>query len=135
MVSIAKTFEFAASHRLFREEWTEEKNQQVFGKCYGQHGHNYRLEVVVSGPISQDTGMVIDASLISSIVQEKVYLDVDHKDLNTDVAWLKGQITTVENFIEAIWGRLEQPFKQQGVQLQKLILWETGRIYAIRDAN
>ena len=133
---LCKTFEFAAAHRLYRAEWSLEKNLQVFGKCASPngHGHNYRLEVRVSGDCDPTTGMVLDAALLESLVEEHVLRDIDHKNIDRDVEWLAGQISTVENIIEAIWKRLEQPLRDHNanMELQELVLWETGRIYALR---
>lgn len=135
MLSISKTFEFAASHRLYNPEWSDEKNVKLFCKCFGQHGHNYKLEVTVTGEIHEFTGYIIDASLLDSIVRENVLNDLDHKDLNTAVPWLQGAIPTVEVLIEAIWSRLSVPLEDSSNnrQLSRLVLWETSRIFATRD--
>ncbi|MCI5064379.1 6-carboxytetrahydropterin synthase [bacterium] len=136
MITIAKTFEFCASHRLFREEWSEEQNHNVYGKCANPngHGHNYRLEVIVGGEIDSVTGMVMDASRLDDIVQQHLFSHVDHRDLNRDVPWLRGKVPTVEVLTEAFWDRLEQPIADagSGAQLQKLILHETSKIFATK---
>ena len=136
MICISKTFEFCASHRLAQPEWSDEKNSAVFGKCANPngHGHNYRLEVTVSGPIQPETQMVMDASVLDSIVQEHVIHDLDHKHLNADVSWLHECIPTVEVILEAIWNRLEEPLQRagNGARLEKLLLHETSRIFATR---
>lgn len=136
MICISKTFEFCASHRLACPEWSNEKNSAVFGKCANPngHGHNYRLEVTVSGPIQPETQMVMDASVLDAIVQERVIQELDHKHLNADVAWLQGHIPTVEVILECIWNELEEPVKLagNGAQLEKLVLHETSRIFATR---
>lgn len=139
MLTIAKTFEFAASHRLVREEWSDEANFAAYGKCANKsgHGHNYKLEVCVGGEINPETGMVIDASKIEFIVKTSILDELDHKHLNFDVSWLKGKVPTSEVLVEAIWERLEPLVKQQApnAQLQKLVLWETSRIYAAKERD
>ena len=138
MVTISKTFEFSAAHRLFHKDWSEEQNRKVYGKCASSngHGHNYRLEVGVRGPVDPITGMIMDASVLDAIVTEEVILHVDHKNLDTDVSWLMGRVSTVENLIEAFWQRLEIPVSNAAnmVRLHRLVLWETNRIFATREA-
>lgn len=130
-------FDFSASHTLARSDWSTEKNQQVFGKCSNPngHGHNYRLEVIVSGKVAADTAMIIDTSKLSQIVEELVLNDLDHRNLNLDVVWLKGVLPSSENLVDAIWNRLEPAVNKisPNAQLQKLILWETRKIYAVRE--
>lgn len=136
MLILARIFEFSAAHRLFRPEWSLQKNIEVFGKCAYEngHGHNYKMEVRVAGEINPQTGMVIDASELEALVEEVILTDLDHKNLDKDVEWLKGKISTVENLIEAVWDRLEIALAQLPYKLclQELILSETSKIYAIK---
>ena len=133
-VSIGKTFEFAAAHRLFRPEWSEEKNAQVFGKCAHpqSHGHNYRLEVSVEGEPNPETGYVLDAAVLNAVVEEKVLSKVDHKHLDKDLPWFKDKTSSVENLINVVWDELEPAFAPYGVSLSEIRIWETGRIFATR---
>ena len=137
MLTLAKTFEFSASHRLFRPDWSPEKNLEIFGKCanINGHGHNYKLEVSVRGPISSETGMILDARLLHSIVQNRVLADIDHKNLDRDVDWLSGQITSVETIIQGMWDRLAPIIQYEAppARLARLCLWETSRIFATRE--
>ena len=133
-LSLCKTFEFSAAHRLFRPEWSEEQNAKTFGMCANPtgHGHNYRLEVFVSGEVDPVSGMVIDASTLQQLVDEVLLGELDHKNLDVDVHWLKGKISSVENIIAAMWGRLEPAVRSvsKSGRLERLVLWETGRIFA-----
>lgn len=150
MLTLSKTFRFSAAHRLYRTDWSEEQNHKVFGKCANRngHGHNYRLEVSVRGEVYPETGMVIDAALLQRLVDETVLNALDHKNLDLDVPWLEGRLTTVENLINAIWDRLAPAVRDAGAALpectsqsrrpgstalQKLVLWETERIFATRE--
>ena len=137
MLAIAKLFDFSASHTLSRPDWSAAKNLEVFGKCSNPngHGHNYRLEVVVSGVAALETGMLIDTSKLSEIVERVVLNDLDHRNLNLDVAWLQNIMPSSENLVEAIWGRLQPAISNaaSNAELQKLVLWETRKIYAIRE--
>src|SRR5690349_3453313 len=94
-LSLCKTFEFSAAHRLFRPEWSDEQNAKAFGKCANPsgHGHNYRLEVSVSGEIEPLTGMVMDASILQQLVNEVLLDELDHKNLDVDVPWLRGKMS------------------------------------------
>jgi len=97
-ITLTRKFEFSASHRLWNNAWTEEKNKEVFGLSTSPHGHghNYDLFVTVSGPVSDETGMIINLSQLKKIVNE-VLLDFDHKFLNIDTPFFKELIPTVEN--------------------------------------
>lgn len=136
MLMIAKKFEFSASHCLARLDWSDEQNRAVYGKCAhpAGHGHNYGLEVIVSGKMNPETGMVFDASLLDKIVQEKVLKFLDHKNLNADVPWLSGVVPTSEVIVDRIWQQLEPEIAKTvtTAQLEKVVLHETSRIYAIR---
>ena len=137
MKSITKTFEFSASHRLYQPAWSEEENLKQFGKCCNPHGHghNYKLEVMVSGEINPQTGMILDASVLDKIVSEQVIVDLDHKNLNLQVSWLEGKIPSTENLVDEIWDRLFPNITTKAFngKLHKLRLWETSRIYAERE--
>jgi len=108
MIYITRREVFSASHRLHNNNLTEEENNQIFGKCNNpnSHGHNYVLEVVVEGEIDEKTGYVIDLKQLKNIIIENVIKKVDHKNLNSDVDFLKGIITTTENLAVGIWEQL-----------------------------
>lgn len=137
MICIGKTFEFSASHRLSRAQWSQEENNRVFGKCANPngHGHNYKLEVTVCGTQDGATGMVMDASRLTAIIEETILKEVDHKNLDVDVPWLSGSLTTVENIASAFWTRLAEQLKDENVTLYEIKLWETSRIFALRRAK
>ncbi|MDC8004510.1 6-carboxytetrahydropterin synthase [Aureisphaera galaxeae] len=99
---------FNAAHRLFKKEWSDEKNLEVFGKCSNPnyHGHNYELEVGITGPIDAETGFVIDLGYLKRIIYEEVELPFDHKNLNLEVPEFKELNPTVENIAKVIWEKL-----------------------------
>jgi len=99
---------FNAAHRLFRKEWSDEKNLEVFGKCSNPnyHGHNYELEVGITARIDPVTGFVIDLSLLKNIIKEEVEDPFDHKNLNVEVADFQDLNPTVENIAKVIWSKL-----------------------------
>ena len=106
-VLLTKRIEFAAAHRYIRPEWDEAKNRAVFGLCYNPpaHGHNYLLEVTVSGQIDPKTGMVVNLFDLKQVLLE-VLEEFDHKNLNLDMPYFKDQIPTSENFARLLWGKL-----------------------------
>lgn len=127
-VYITRRFHFSASHRIYNPTWDEEKNLQVFGKCSHPHGHghNYELEVTLAGPVQPDTGYVMDLSQLRSSIEEAVIEQLDHRNLNTDVPFLEGQIPSSENLIVALWAQIRD-LLPEGVELVRLRLWETPR--------
>lgn len=129
-VRVTRRLHFSAAHRLGREDWSAEKNLEVFGQCANPnwHGHNYELDVTVEGEVDPETGFVLDLKHLKELVRARVIEDADHQNLNVDVDWMKGLNPTTENLVVAIWGRLE-PALPDGVDLVKLVLWETPRNY------
>jgi 6-pyruvoyltetrahydropterin/6-carboxytetrahydropterin synthase len=127
-VLVGRRESFNAAHQLCDPDLSDEENRRVFGKCANMHGHNYVLEVVVAGEIDQASGYVLDLKLLSDVIGRQVIRDVDHRNLNTDVAWLKGLVPTVENLAQAIWERL-RPELPDGL-LRSVRVWETDKNWA-----
>lgn len=127
---VTRRLHFSSAHRLAREDWDAERNEQVFGLCASPnwHGHNYELDVTVEGSIDPETGFVLDLKVLRQIVEERVVRELDHRNLNLDVEWLKGLNPTTEHLVVAIWERLA-PALPDGVELARLVLWETPRNY------
>jgi 6-pyruvoyltetrahydropterin/6-carboxytetrahydropterin synthase len=128
VVRATRLVHFSAAHRLYRADWTDERNAEVFGDCSNPnwHGHNYELEVTVEGPVDAETGFVMDLKDLRDLVERRVVADVDHKNLNTEVDWLEGVNPSTENVAVAIWDRLVSDF-HAGVRLAKVLLRETPR--------
>ena len=128
-VSVTRRVHFAAAHRLYRPEWSEERNRKIFGDCANAnwHGHNYELDVTVEGELDGETGYVLDLKRLRDLVQAAVIQDVDHRNLNLDVDWMSENPTT-ENMVVAIWERI-RPRLPEGVELKRLVLRETPRNY------
>jgi len=100
---------FSAGHTLYNPDFSDERNREVFGKCSNPsgHGHNYVLEVTLQGEPDPQTGFIFDLSELASLMWKLVLAEVDHRNLNTDVDWLRGVIPTTENLANAFWDRLE----------------------------
>lgn len=130
MVYLTRVEHFNAAHRLYNPGWSNEKNEEVFGKCANQnwHGHNYELCVTVKGKPDPDTGFVYDVKRLSDIIKENILEKVDHRNLNVDVDFMKGKMCSTENLTIAIWDELKR-FLPAGVQLHCIKLYETPRIY------
>ena len=121
---------FNAAHKLYNPDWSKEQNDVVFGKCANEnwHGHNFELFVTVKGSPSTETGFVVDAKLLSKIINTFVIDLLDHQNLNMDVDFMKGKICSIENLVYGIWNQL-LPNMPAGVSLYKIQLVETPRIF------
>lgn len=127
-VVVVRRLHFSAAHRLARPDWSDEKNRRVFGDCANPnwHGHNYELEVAVVGPVSDETGYVMDLKELKELANRHVVSELDHRNLNLDVPWLQGIVPSTENLVVAIWERLA-PLVPPPAALHRLILRETPR--------
>jgi 6-pyruvoyltetrahydropterin/6-carboxytetrahydropterin synthase len=128
IVRVGRRESFNAAHQLYDPGLSDAENRRLFGKCANLHGHNYVLEVVVAGQVDQSSGYVLDLKVLSDVICCQVIQDVDHRNLNTDVPWLKGCIPTAENLALAFWERLQPEFPE-GL-LHSLRLWETEKNWA-----
>ena len=128
-VLLTKRIEFAAAHRYYKAEWDEAKNRSVFGRCYNPpaHGHNYLLEVTVSGEVDRNTGMVINLFDLKRVLLG-VLEEFDHKNLNLDMPYFADCIPTSENLACVLWTKLVDQ-KDIGV-LHAIRLYEDEDLYA-----
>lgn len=131
MIHITRRERFSAAHKLAKDEWSDEKNMEVFGKCSNPnwHGHNYILWVTVKGNPKPNTGFVVDLSDLGHVIKEKVIAKLDHKNINLDVDFMKGQMSSTENIAIAIWKQIEQPIAALGAELHSVKLQETENNY------
>lgn len=126
-VKVSRRASFNAAHRLHREDWPEDKNRAIFGKCNNPsyHGHNYDLIVSVRGEIDPETGFVMDLKVLKDLIQREVEEALDHKNLNLDVPEFKALNPTAENISMVIWNKL-RPHIDQAKELE-VVLFETPR--------
>lgn len=126
-VTISRKAHFNSAHRLYRKDWTSEKNDMVFGKCNNPnfHGHNYELIVSVAGEIDQETGFVMDVKILADIIKEEVENQFDHKNLNLDVPEFENLNPTAENIVVVIWDKIRKKIKLE-FDLE-VVLYETPR--------
>jgi 6-pyruvoyltetrahydropterin/6-carboxytetrahydropterin synthase len=126
-VAASRQEHFNSAHRLYNPQWSDEKNNSVFGKCSNPnyHGHNYELIVSVIGEPNPETGYVYDLKILSDLIKEHVIKHFDHKNLNLDTAYFKTLNPTAENIAVVIWRILRQHIDSQ-YEL-KIKLYETER--------
>jgi 6-pyruvoyltetrahydropterin/6-carboxytetrahydropterin synthase len=128
IVRVTRRVHFSAAHRLDSDQLSPEENARVYGLCNSPnfHGHNYELDVTVAGEADAN-GYVIDLGVLRDLVEESVVRDLDHRNLNQDVSWLRGVIPSSENIVVRIWERLVDRLPRG--KLVRLVLWETPRNY------
>ena len=122
IVYITRRERFNAAHKLYNPNWTEQENEDFFGKCSNKyyHGHNFELFVTVKGIASLETGMVIDLKQLKAIIKEEIVEKIDHRNLNEDVEFMKGMIPSIENIIVEIWNILEAKIENGKLHYIKL---------------
>ncbi|MDD5694947.1 MAG: 6-carboxytetrahydropterin synthase [Bacteroidales bacterium] len=131
MIYVTRRERFNAAHRLFRSEWSDEKNREVFGKCSNPlwHGHNYEIFITVKGEIDPATGFLVNLRDLSQIITTFIIDRVDHKNLNLEVDFMKDKQVSTENLAIAIWDQLAGPVQQLGCQLHCVRVVETENNY------
>jgi len=119
MIFITRRERFNAAHRLFRSDYSEEKNLEIFGKCSNPnwHGHNYELFVTIKGEVNPETGFLVNLKKVSKIIKEKVIVKIDHKNINIEVDFMQGKLASTENLAVGIWQELFQPISGLGAEL------------------
>ena len=134
-ISVFRRAHFNAAHRLYNPNWPDEKNQQVFGLCnnHNFHGHNYELEVKVSGEVDPETGYLIDLKDLKELIREHVELKFDHKNLNLDIEEFKTLNPTAENICYVIWQILRSHLDEKYDLAVRL--FETPRNYVEYPAS
>ena len=134
-ISVFRKEHFNAAHRLHNTSWSEDKNQQVFGKCNNPsyHGHNYEMIVQIIGDIDPETGYVMDMKVLSDIIKKNILEKFDHKNLNLDTAEFKNLNPTAENIASVIWRILRKEIDSK--YDLKIKLYETERNFVEFPAN
>lgn len=129
MIYITRQEHFNAAHRLFKQEYTDEQNLEIFGKCSNPnwHGHNYLLFVTIKGEVNPETGFLMNLKTLSKIINEKIIEKVDHRNINIEVDFMQGILPSAENIAIQIWKELEGTIIDNGAQLHCIKLYETER--------
>lgn len=134
-ISAFRTAHFNAAHRLHNPNWSDEKNREVFGLCNNPnyHGHNYELEVKVSGEVDPETGYLIDLKILKDLIKAEVEERFDHKNLNLDTEEFQNLNPTAENICYVIWQRLRNRLEDRYDLAVRL--YETPRNYVEYPAS
>ena len=133
MILLTRRATFSASHYYWNPAWTQQQNEAMFGKCANRngHGHNYTLEVTVSGEPHPASGFVVDLKWLKDVIEREVLDVYDHRHLNHEVPEFANTIPTTENMAVAIWKRLEDPVTERGsATLNRIRVYETADIFA-----
>ena len=132
-VRITRRATFAAGHILCRDDWTDEKNREVFGACSTDHGHNYIIEVTVGGAVDPDTGMVVNLKQVDNVLRREFVEAVDHHHLNRDVDFMQGVMPTAENVALTAFHRLEPHLKPARLLKVRVVETENNAAEVIAD--
>lgn len=126
-VKVSRKAHFNAAHRLYRKDWSDQRNTEIFGKCSNPnfHGHNYELIVSVNGEIDPETGFVMDVKVLKDLIKSEIEDAFDHKNLNLEVAEFKELNPTAENIAVVTWQKLRLHIEQR-YELE-VVLYETPR--------
>jgi 6-pyruvoyltetrahydropterin/6-carboxytetrahydropterin synthase len=127
MIYITRRERFNAAHKLFKPEYSDEKNLQVFGKCSNPnwHGHNYTLFVTVRGEVNPDTGFLVNLKDLSALINQRVIVKLDHRNINLEVDFMSGKLASTENLAIAIWNELSENIAGMGATLHSIKVYET----------
>ena len=124
---ITKKYHFCSSHKYGNEYWSKEKNWEVFDKDYNNHGHNYVLEVSVTGKINPETGWLVDLQKLNKIIKSNIIEIIDHSQIEVDIEWFKSKQPSSENILVWAWDQIIKDL--EGTSLYKLRLVETHSIH------
>ena len=132
MIYVTRREHFNAAHKLYNENWSVEKNEEVFGACANEnwHGHNFELFVTVKGNPDPETGFVVDLKKLGVLIRKELTDKVDHKNLNMDVDFMKDKLPSCENLVIEFWRILEENLPQITTsKLHSIKLYETKNNY------
>ena len=123
MPFITKQYKFCAAHRYWNNRWTETENFENFGDDIYLHGHNYNLDITISGEINTDSGFIVNLQKLNNIVQENVISIMDHSQIEKDIDWFENRQPSTENMVVFIWerlvGKIPSPAKLHSIKLQE----------------
>lgn len=127
MIYVTRRERFNAAHRMYREDWSDEKNLEVFGKCSNPkwHGHNYELYITVKGEMDESTGFLMNLKDLSRIINKFVIDKLDHKNINLEVDFMKNKIISSENLAIGIWNEISPHINEYNATLHCVKLIET----------
>lgn len=127
MLYITRKFHFSASHRVYNPALSDEENLKIYGKCSNPngHGHNYEMDVTVSGDIDPELGYVMDLTQLKILVEKEIIDKVDHKNLNLDVDFMESVLPSTENIAVTFWNQIESKINAKNRKLYSIRIRET----------
>jgi len=127
MIYITRRERFNAAHRLFKKEYSDAKNLEVFGKCSNPnwHGHNYELFVTVKGEVDPETGFLVNLKALGTLIRKRVIEKIDHKNINLEVDFMQGKMASTENLAIGIWDQLKEGVTLLGATLHCVKVYES----------
>ena len=128
MPRLTKQYKFCAAHRYWNDGWTEEKNIEIFRDDVKLHGHNYQLDITVSGPIDKNSGFIINIQDLNAVVNTHVIKFLDHSQIEEDIPWFVNKQPSTENMVVFIWEQLADKIPLP-TELYSIKLRETSTIY------
>lgn len=128
MPFISKQYKFCAAHKYWNNEWSEEENKDIFGKDIYIHGHNYLLDITVSGPINEASGFIINLKQLNELVEKEVINILDHSQIEKDISWFHNRQPSTENMVIFIWSQIADEIPKPA-KLHSIKLRETPTIY------
>tara|TARA_B100000614_G_scaffold180344_1_gene161259 strand:- start:3436 stop:3852 length:417 start_codon:yes stop_codon:yes gene_type:complete len=129
MLYLTKQYKFCAAHRYWNDNWTEEKNLEVFGEDVRIHGHNYILSLTLKGVINKESGFIVDIKILNDIVKKHIINIFDHSQIEKDIEWFKHNQPSTENMVLYIWNTLYDKIPSDA-KLHCVKLRETPTIYS-----
>tara|TARA_B100000902_G_scaffold191213_1_gene182745 strand:- start:1141 stop:1557 length:417 start_codon:yes stop_codon:yes gene_type:complete len=126
-IILTKKYHFCASHKYGNDSWSDEKNLEIFGKDFNNHGHNYILEVSVTGPVNPDTGWLVDLQILNKVVKSNVVNVLDHSQIEKDIEWFNSKQPSSEELVVWIWNQIVKDFKE--AKIHRIRLVETFTIH------
>ena len=130
IVYITRRERFNAAHKLYNPKWTDQENEDFFGKCSNKyyHGHNFELFVTIKGIANPETGMVMDLKQLKTMIKNEIVEKIDHRNLNEDVEFMKGILPSIENIIVEIWNILDSKIQNGTLHYIKLVETENNYV-------
>ena len=129
MIYLTKQYKFCAAHRYWNNNWTEQKNKEVFDEDVKIHGHNYILSITVKGDINEDSGFIIDIKKLNQIINKEVINIFDHSQIQKDISWFKNKQPSTENMVVFIWNQIVNQIPSNAL-LHCVKLRETPTIFS-----
>ena len=129
MFYLTKQYKFCAAHKYWNDNWSEQKNREVFDEDVRIHGHNYMLSITVKGKINDDSGFIIDVKALNAIISKYIINIFDHSQIEKDIDWFKNKQPSTENMIFFMWNKIEDKIPS-GAILHCIKLRETSTIFS-----